>query len=112
IAWSGDPASQLPRWAGAARSIAGDKLWNPVVSPGCNDSAARAATCIQDRANGAYYQATWDGALASSPSWAVVVSTFNECMDPRKIEPSQQWGDQSLQLTKQNADLFKASVGS
>jgi|SRR5579864_30304 len=109
IAWSGDPGSQLPRWSNVARSVAPDKLWNPVVSPGCNDSAARAPTCIQDRGNGAYYQATWDGALASSPSWAVVVSTFNEWMESTQIEPSQQWGDQYLQLTKQNSDLFKAS---
>lgn len=109
IAWAGDPATQLPRWASVARGIAPDKLWNPVVSPGCNDTAARAATCIQDRAGGAYYQATWDGALASSPSWAVVVSTFNEWMESTQIEPSQQWGDQYLQMTKQNADLFKAA---
>ncbi len=111
IAWSGDPASQLPRWANVARGIAPDKLWNPVVSPGCNDTAARAATCVQDRGDGAYYQATWDGALASSPSWAVVVSTFNEWMESTQIEPSQQWGDQYLNLTRQNADLFKASMG-
>jgi hypothetical protein len=109
IAWAGDPSTQLPRWANVARSIAPDKLWNPVVSPGCNDTAARAATCIRDRGDGSYYQATWDGALASSPSWAIVVSTFNEWMESTQIEPSQQWGDQYLQLTKQNSDLFKAS---
>ncbi|MBV8719791.1 MAG: hypothetical protein JOZ65_32355 [Chloroflexi bacterium] len=111
IAWSGDPATQLPRWAGTARSVAPDKLWNPVVSPGCNDSAARAPTCVRDRADGAYYQSSWDGALASSPSWAVVVSTFNEWLESTQIEPSQQWGNQYLQLTKQNSDLFKASTG-
>src|SRR6266542_1382656 len=111
IAWSGDPATQLPRWANVARSIAPDKLWNPVVSPGCNDSAARAPTCIQDRAGGSYYQATWDGALASSPSWAVVVSTFNEWMESTQVEPSVQWGDQYLQMTRHNADLFKSSAG-
>jgi hypothetical protein len=109
IAWSADPATQLPRWANTARSIAHDKLWSPVVSPGCDDTAARAPTCIRDRGNGAYYQATWDGALASSPSWAVVVSTFNEWMESTQIEPSVQWGDQYLQLTRQNADLFKAA---
>src|SRR5215216_3596244 len=98
IAWSGDPASQLPRWANVARGVAPDKLWNPVVSPGCDDTAARAPTCIQDRADGAYYQATWDGALASSPSWAVVVSTFNEWMESTQIEPSNQFGDYYLQL--------------
>jgi hypothetical protein len=111
IAWSGDPASQLPRWADVARSVAPDKLWNPVVSPGCNDTAARAPTCIQDRAGGAYYQATWDGALASSPSWAVVVSTFNEWMESTQVEPSTEWGDQYLQITRQNSDLFKAAMG-
>jgi len=107
IAWSGNPAGQLPRWANIARSIAPDKLWNPVVSPGCNDSAARAPTCLQDRAGGAYYQATWDGALASDPSWAIVVSTFNEWMESTQIEPSVQWGDQYLQMTRDNANIFK-----
>jgi len=111
IAWAGDPAGQLPRWGNVARSVAPDKLWNPVVSPGCDDSAARATTCAQDRAGGAYYQATWDGALASSPSWAVVVSTFNEWMESTQIEPSQQWGDQYLEITRHNADLFKSSAG-
>lgn len=110
IAWSNSPATQLPRWASTARNVAPDKLWNPPVSPGCNDSAARAATCIQDRADGAYYQKTWDGALASNPSWAVVVSTFNEWMESTQIEPSQQWGDQYLQITKQNSDAFKAAT--
>jgi hypothetical protein len=110
IAWSADPATQLPRWANAARSAGPGKLWTPVVSPGCNDSAVRAATCVQDRAGGAYYQATWDGALASSPDWAIVVSTFNEWMESTQIEPSVQWGNQYLDLTRQNADLFKASV--
>jgi hypothetical protein len=110
IAWSADPATQLPRWANVARSVAPDKLWNPVVSPGCDDSAVRAATCVRERGNGAYYQATWDGALASSPDWAVVVSTFNEWMESSQIEPSVQFGDQYLQLTRQNADLFKAAT--
>jgi len=110
IAWSADPAGQMVRWANVARNVAPDKLWNPVVSPGCNDSAARSPTCIRDRGDGSYYQASWDGALASSPSWAVVVSTFNEWMESTQIEPSVQWGDQYLQMTRQNSDLFKAST--
>jgi hypothetical protein len=109
IAWSNDPARQLPRWANTARSVAPDKLWNPVVSPGCDDSAARPATCVQERGDGSYYQATWDGALASNPSWAVIVSTFNEWMESTQIEPSVQWGDQYLDMTRQNADAFKSS---
>jgi Glycosyl hydrolase family 99 len=109
IAWSGNPAAQLPSWGAKARAIAPDKLYIPPVSPGCDDSASRAATCVQDRAGGSYYQATWDGALASNPSWAVTVSTFNEWMESTQIEPSVQYGDQYLQITRQNADAFHAS---
>jgi glycosyl hydrolase family 99 len=109
IAWSGNPARQLPSWAGKAQAVAPDKLWIPPVSPGCNDSAARPTTCSQERGGGAYYQATWDGALASNPGWAVIVSTFNEWMESTQIEPSVQYGDQYLQITRQNADQYRAA---
>jgi len=112
IAWSGNPASQLPSWAAKAAAVAPDKLWIPPVSPGCDDAAARATTCSRDRSGGAYYQATWDGALASNPGWAVIVSTFNEWMESTQIEPSVQYGDQYLQITKQNADDYRASTQS
>ena len=110
IAWSGNPSGQLVSWAGKAAAVAPGKLWIPPVSPGCNDSAARATTCARDRADGAYYQATWDGAMASNPQWAVIVSTFNEWMESTQIEPSVQYGDQYLQITRQNADTFRAAA--
>ena len=108
IAWSASPARQLPSWAAKAAAVAPDKLWIPPVSPGCNDSAARATTCARDRADGAYYQATWDGATASNPQWAIIVSTFNEWMESTQIEPSVQYGDEYLQITRQNADQYRA----
>jgi hypothetical protein len=108
IAWSGNPAGQLVSWGAKAAAAAPDKLWIPPVSPGCDDSAARATTCARDRADGAYYQATWDGALASNPQWAIIVSTFNEWMEATQIEPSVQYGSQYLDLTRQNADLYRA----
>jgi Glycosyl hydrolase family 99 len=106
IAWSGNPAGQLASWAGKAQAAAPGKLWIPPVSPGCNDSAVRSTTCLQDRADGAYYQSTWDGAVATNPQWAVIVSTFNEWMESTQIEPSVQYGNQYLQLTRQNADRY------
>jgi hypothetical protein len=109
IAWSRNPAGQLPSWAAKAQAVAPDKLWIPPVSPGCNDAAARAVTCSMDRAGGAYYQATWDGALASGPSWAIIVSTFNEWMESTQIEPSVEYGNQYLELTRMNADAYKQS---
>jgi hypothetical protein len=65
---------------------------------------------VQDRADGSYYQATWDGALASNPSWAVMVSTFNEWAESTQIEPSVQFGDQYLQITRLNAETFRAAL--
>ncbi len=110
IAWSGNPAGQLPSWGAKAAAVAPDKLYIPPVSPGCNDSAARATTCSQDRRDGTYYQATWDGALASNPQWAIIVSTFNEWMEATEIEPSVQYGDAYLQMTRQNADSYRAGT--
>jgi hypothetical protein len=105
IAWSGDPAAQLPSWGEKAAASAPDKLYIPPVSPGCNVS-----TCARDRGDGAYYQATWNGALASHPRWAIMVSTFNEWMEATEIEPSVQYGDEYLQITRANADNYRAAT--
>jgi hypothetical protein len=111
IAWSANPAGQLTRWGSAVQSTAPEKLYIPPVSPGCDDAAVRAATCTQDRADGRYYQSTWDGALAANPSWAVIVSTFNEWLESTQIEPAEQYGDKYLTLTRHNADAFHAGGG-
>jgi hypothetical protein len=107
IAWSRDPASQLPAWGAKARAQMPGKLYVPPVSPGCDDSGVRAATCVQPRRDGAYYQATLQGALASKPEWGVVVSTWNEWMEDTQIEPSIQEGDLYLHLTRGFAQVFK-----
>jgi hypothetical protein len=110
IAWSANPRGQLPAWAAKARAAAADKLFIPPVSPGCDDRSVREATCIQERADGAYYESTWEGALAARPAWAVVVSTFNEWMEASQIEPSVQYGDLYLQITRDFADRFRSPV--
>jgi Glycosyl hydrolase family 99 len=107
IAWSADPRAQLPRWAATAHASAPAKLFIPPVSPGCDDHLVRATTCVQDRADGAYYRAAWDGALAANPDWAVVVSTWNEWLEASQIEPALQYGDLYLRITRQYAETFK-----
>jgi hypothetical protein len=111
IAWSSNPRSQLPAWAAKARNAAPNKLYVPPVSPGCDDHLAHTATCVQERAGGAYYQATLDGAAASNPAWAIVVSTFNEWMEATQIEPATQYGDEYLDLTRAFADTWHAAAG-
>ena len=110
IAWSANPAAQLPRWASTARGVADGKLWIPPVSPGCDDSVTGTTTCVQDRGGGSYYAATWAGAVASDPSWAVIVSTFNEWLEATQIEPSVQYGDHYLQMTREFAETYHAQA--
>jgi len=110
IAWSGTPETQLPGWGAKAAAVDAGKLYVPPVAPGCNDSPARAATCIQDRQGGGYYGRVLQGALASNPQWAVVVSTWNEWLEDTQIEPSVEEGDLYLRMTRDFADQFKGGV--
>jgi hypothetical protein len=111
IAWSANPGGTLASWAARARAVAPDKLFVPPVSPGCDDRPIRVATCVQDRAGGAYYQRSVDGALAVHPAWAVAVSTWNEWLEDTAIEPSLEEGDLYLQLTRQLADQLDSAGG-
>jgi hypothetical protein len=113
IAWSANPASQLPAWGQQIRAIAPDKLYIPPVSPGCNDVDAaiqQRTTCDTGRSP-EYYQATFAGALAARPAWAVIVSTFNEWVEGTQVEPSLpgEYGSLYLELTRQFAAVFKSS---
>jgi len=110
IAWSGTPETQLPGWGAKAAAVDAGKLYVPPVAPGCNDSPARTATCIQDRQNGAYYGRTLQGALASTPRWAVVVSTWNEWLEDSQIEPSVEYGTLYLRMTRDFADQLKGGT--
>jgi Glycosyl hydrolase family 99 len=103
------PRSQLPAWAAKARAARRGKLYIPPVSPGCDDHLV-GSTCIQDRAGGAYYQATLDGALAANSAWAIVISTYNEWMEATQIEPAVQYGDQYLDMTRAFAETFHAAT--
>jgi hypothetical protein len=110
IAWSANPTGQIPSWG--QKSVAADpnKLYIPPVSPGCDDTAARPATCIKDRGDGSYYQASLQGALNANVP-AVMVSTWNEWMESTQIEPGTAYGDLYLQLTRQFAEQFKGPEG-
>ncbi len=80
------------------------KIWAAGVLPGYNDTKVpgRKGTYIVPRNNGATYQASWNGALASSPDW-VTITTFNEWFEGAMIEPSITYNMQYLDLTRQFA---------
>ncbi|MCL4558308.1 MAG: hypothetical protein M1491_06735 [Deltaproteobacteria bacterium] len=72
------------------------------VIPGYNDSnIGRTMTSVVDRDNGALYATLAHDAFEASPApdW-VLITTFNEWHEGTEIEPSYQYMDQYINLTK------------
>ncbi len=79
------------------------------VMPGYDDLKIRNGH-RRDRENGAYYRGTWQTAIDKNAA-AVVLTSFNEFYEGSHIEPSEQFGDLYLRLTKEFSDRFRAEVG-
>jgi hypothetical protein len=106
------------RWGNQVRAWADrtgrPKLWLATVSPGWDDLRANCKPDVRipntlhrlDRANGATYEATFQAALDSKPDW-LIVSSFNEWVEGSYIEPSVQYGDKYLQMTKELVARFR-----
>jgi len=106
------------RWAGQVRQweqITGQtKLWIATLHPGWDDLRAGCRADVRaaapphrvDRAGGAFYRATFDAALASSPDW-LWIHSFNEWVEGTYIEPSVRYGDQYLVITRELIARFK-----
>jgi hypothetical protein len=114
-----DDYVKASRWAGNVRAwqerTGKQKLWIGTVMPGWDDlrSGCQADVRIpstphrRDREGGAFYRATFEAALASNPDW-LWVNSFNEWVEGSYIEPSQQYGDTYLGLTRELARRFKS----
>jgi hypothetical protein len=115
ITWpSGTPPSQtLSSWGSKVRQASQDygstKIWVATVMPGYDDRKARpGGGFAQPRDGGDYYRQCWEAAIASEPQW-VIVNSFNEWLEGSYIEPSQAYGRQYLDLTRQWAAQFKSA---
>jgi hypothetical protein len=115
IAWAGDPAGQLNSYGGRVRAFNGAngtaKRWIATAMPGYDDTKipGRGKTFAVDRAGGAYYERTFQGAIASRPDW-VMISSFNEWLEGHQIEPSASYGTQFLDLTRSLGDSFRRTA--
>ncbi len=106
------------RWAGRVeqweQQTGQSKLWLATISPGWDDLRAGCRADVRvptpphrrDREDGALYRATFDAALDSNPDW-LLLSSFNEWVEGTYIEPSVQYGDKYLELTKEFVTIFK-----
>ena len=83
------------------------KIWAATVQPGYDDHLIPGRTSpILPRNNGDLYQSSFAAAVNSNPDW-IFITTWNEWWEHTYIEPSERYGDQFLQLTRQYAELWK-----
>lgn len=83
------------------------KIWIPTAMPGFDERLIPGRQgFFQDRNNGEYYNYTFDLALESDPDM-VFITSWNEWPEHSYIEPSQLYGDQYLQITREFAEEWK-----
>ena len=84
------------------------KLFAATVIPGYDDKEIRDPGFFKGRNSGQLYQRFWSVAMKSQPNW-VLINSFNEWHEGTEIEPSEEYGDEYLELTRELAEKWKES---
>ncbi|HEX9925434.1 MAG TPA: endo-1,3-alpha-glucanase family glycosylhydrolase, partial [Anaerolineae bacterium] len=113
VAWAASPADQLTKWGDRVRVYSEEnqveRLWVATAMPGYDDTRQpRDNAFAVPRRNGDYLRETWLGALASQPNMLVITS-FNEWLEGTQIEPSQSYGTQYLDVTRELVTALRGS---
>lgn len=97
------------RTRAAAARLGAEKVYVATVMPGYDDrTTGRRSAFAVGREDGAYYERSWQAAIASEPDW-IVITSFNEWPEGTYIEPSQAYGSQYLDLTAHWSAAFRQS---
>lgn len=80
------------------------------VMPGFDDTRYRAGH-RRDRENGDYYRRSWQAAIDHRAE-AVIINSFNEFILGSHIEPSEQYGNTYLELTRTLSQRYQDVIGS
>ena len=62
---------------------------------------------VQVLVDGEFYRSTFEAALQSDPDW-IFITTWNEWWEHTYIEPSEEFGDLYLRITREYAERWKA----
>ncbi len=115
LAWANGSGARFLHEKTAAQN-AGASLYIPTVHPGWDESkiAARDGrpnpTSPRGRAGGQFLTNSWNGAAAAGTDVVLVVS-WNEFMENSHIEPSQNYGSQSLDILRPLIASWKGAPG-
>ena len=112
IAAAPDPAVRLAANARVVRDYNArngtQRLWVAATMPGYDDTGLleRGDRFARGREDGAYYQRTFAGAVATNPDW-ISINSFNEWVEGHQIEPSVTYGNLYLDLTRELTAAWK-----
>jgi hypothetical protein len=107
ISWSSNVSATESQWAGSTRSQGG--LWVATAMPGWDNTyTQQSERYIRERQDGAFYRETFSAAAASAPD-VILITSWNEWWEGTHIEPSNNYGDFYLNLTRDLIGEYKSS---
>ncbi len=112
ITWERAPGAAMASYAGRLANYnkahpGANKPFIGTVMPGYDDLKVRGGH-QRDRANGDYYRGTWQTVIDRNAE-AVILTSFNEFYEGSHIEPSANYGDLYLRLTKELSDRYHSA---
>ena len=99
-------AETYPEWVRIAREKGAISC--VTVIPGYDDTKIRKPGIKVERFDGKLYETLWEEAIKADPDW-ILITSWNEWHEGSEIEPSVEYGDLYLELTRRLAERFKAS---
>jgi len=82
-----------------------DKIFIVTLLPGYDDRLIYQPSKYIDRRKGEFYKNLWDVALSYKPHW-ILITSWNEWLEGSEIEPSEEYGDTYLKITREKSQLF------
>jgi hypothetical protein len=112
ISWESRPGAAMASYGGRLDRYnqghpGANKPFIGTVMPGYDDIKVRNGH-RRDRANGDYYRGTWQTVIDRQAA-GVILTSFNEFFEGSHIEPSEQYGDLYLKLTKELSDRYHSA---
>jgi hypothetical protein len=107
ISWADNVGATEAQWGNSTRAKGG--LWVGTAMPGWDNTYTKQSErYVRDRGDGAFLRESFSGAAASNPSM-IIITSWNEWWEGTQIEPSNNYGDFYLNLTRQVISEYKSS---